>query len=104
SKAAPQRLLLAGVAAAMPGLAERLGADLQIPGEPISLPSGGPDAALALGLAVRAQSPRGRINFRKGEFAFTKDLSQVRGQMAKLGVAAAVLLVLALGLGIARLS
>lgn len=100
-KAAPQKLLLAGPAAA---LAESLGAELQIPAEPVTLPSGGPDAALALGLAVRAQSPRGRINFRKGEFAFTKDLSQVRGQLARLGVAAAILLVLGLGLGMARLA
>jgi len=101
---APQKLLLAGSVGTLPGAAERLGAELQLPVESASLPSGGPDAALALGLAVRAQSPRGRINFRKGEFAFTKDLSQVRGQMARLAVAAAVLLVLGLGLGMARLS
>jgi general secretion pathway protein L len=103
-KAAPQKLLLAGPAATLPGLAEKLGTELQIPAEPVRLPSGGPDAALALGLAVRAQSPRGRINFRKGEFAFTKDLSQVRGQLARLAVAAAILLVLGLGLGMARLA
>src|SRR6185295_5448345 len=60
--------------------------------------------ALALGLALRAQFPRGRVNFRKGEFAFTKDLSQLRGKVIRLGVAAAVLLVLGLVLGIARLS
>jgi len=44
------------------------------------------------------------VNFRKGEFAFTKDLSQLRGKVIRLGVAAAVLLVLGLVLGIARLS
>jgi len=49
---------------------------------------------LALGLALRAQLPRGRINFRKGEFAFKQDLSQVRGRLVRFGVAAALLLVL----------
>ena len=103
-KVAPQKLLLAGALASLPGAAERLAAELQIPAEPIALPAGDPATALALGLAVRAQAPRGRINFRKGEFAVAKDLSQVRGQMARLVVAAAVLLVLGLGLGLARLA
>src|SRR5207237_837533 len=48
--------------------------------------------------------PRGRVNLRKGEFAFTKDLSQVRGRLFRLGIAASVLLALGLVLGIARLS
>lgn len=103
-KAAPQKLLLAGPLASLPGAAERLAAELQLPAEPVSLPRGGPQDALALGLALRAQHPRGRVNFRKGEFAFTKDLSQVRGQMARLAVAAAVLLVLGLGLGLSRVA
>jgi len=103
-KSAPQKLLLAGALATLPGAAERLAAELQLPVEVISLPSSGPEGALALGLALRAQQSRGRINFRKGEFAFTKDLSQVRGQVARLAVAASVLLVLGLGLGMARLS
>ncbi|MFN2547924.1 MAG: pilus assembly protein PilM [Myxococcales bacterium] len=103
-KVAPQKLLLAGPAATLPGLAERLSAELQVPAETVSLPFGGPDAALALGLAVRAQNSRGRVNFRKGEFAFTKDLSQVRNQIARLAVAASILLVLGLGLGLARLT
>ena len=75
-----------------------------MPAEPIALPAGGPADALALGLALRAQLPRGRINFRKGEFAFTQDLSQVRGRLLRFGVAAALLLVLGLVLGVARLS
>src|SRR5207253_1109286 len=48
--------------------------------------------------------PRGRANLRKGEFAFTKDLSHVRGRLLRLGIAASVLLALGLVLGIARLS
>jgi len=103
-KAAPQKLLLAGPLASLPGAAERLAAELQLPAEPVALPAGDSSSALALGLAMRAQSPRGRVNFRKGEFAFTKDLSQVRGQMSRLGIAAAVLVVLGLFLGFARVS
>src|SRR3989442_1481876 len=74
-KVTPQRFLLAGRLAALPDAAERLSADTQVPAEAIALPSGGPEDALALGLALRAQLPRGRINFRKDEFGFTKDLS-----------------------------
>jgi general secretion pathway protein L len=100
----PQKLLLAGAVATLPGAAERLSAELQLPAETVTLPAGGPEAALALGLALRAQHPRGRVNFRKAEFAFTKDLSQARGQIMRLAIAAAVLLVLGLGLGMARIS
>src|SRR5258708_38395335 len=82
--AAPTRRRLAGPVARLPGAAERLGAELQIPAEAAPLHSGTPEHALALGLAVRAQTPRGRINFRKGEFAFTTDLWQVRGQFRRL--------------------
>jgi general secretion pathway protein L len=103
-KCAPQRLLLAGRLAALPEAAERLSAETQIPAEAIALPAGGPEDALALGLALRAQLPRGRINFRKDEFGFTKDLSHLRGRVARIGIAAAALLVLGLVLGIARLS
>ena len=103
-KLAPDRLLLAGALASLPGAAERLAAEVQLDAEPLSPPAGDATSALALGLAVRAQNPRGRINFRKGEFAFTRDLSQVRGQLLRLAAAAAVLLVLGLALGMARLS
>ena len=103
-KMTPQRFLLAGRLASLPDAAERLSAEAQVPAEAIALPSGGPDDALALGLALRAQLPRGRINFRKDEFAFTKDLSQLRGKAVRFGVAAAALLLLGLILGIARLS
>lgn len=106
---APQRVFLTGAIAGLPGAAERISAELLLPVEPLSLAASaplapGPDTALALGLALRAQQPRGRINFRKGEFAFTKGLSQVRGQLGKLAIAASILLVLALGLGVSRVS
>ncbi|HUJ29411.1 MAG TPA: pilus assembly protein PilM [Myxococcales bacterium] len=103
-RSTPQKLLVAGALASLPGAAEKLSAELQLPVEAASIPAIDSGSLLALGLAMRAQSPRGRVNFRKGEFAFTKDLSQVRGQMTKLGVAAAVLLFLGFLLGFARLS
>ena len=103
-KVTPQKLLLAGALASLPGAGEKLGAELQLPVESVALPAGTPEDALALGLALRAQHSRGRVNFRKGEFAFTKDLSQVRGQVSRLAIAAVVLLVLGRGLGHARVS
>ena len=107
-----KRLLLAGDVASLPGAAEKLSEELAIPVQPLALaPSAAQavqgaesDFALALGLALRAQQPRGRLNFRKGEFAFTRDLSRVRGQVARLAIAAAVLLVLSIGLGAARIA
>ena len=96
----PERLLLAGRLARLPGAAERLSAELQIPVEPAPTP----DTALAMGLALRAQQPRGRINFRRGEFALIRDLSLVRGQVRRLLLGAAALVVLALALGVARVS
>ena len=103
-RASPERLLLAGVLAGLPEAADHLGAETQLPVERVTLPAGDPAGALALGLALRAQLPRGRVNFRKGEFAFTKDLSQLRGRLLRLAAAAAVLLVLGFVLGIARLT
>jgi len=112
-KAGPTgRLLLAGDLNTLPGIGEKLSKELNLPVAPLALAGeaakvadgSGADYALALGLALRAQQPRGRLNFRKGEFAFTKDLSQVRGHLARIGIAAAVLLVLAIGLGIARIA
>ena len=100
----PSRLMLAGAIATLPGAVERLTEELQLPAGPIELQSGNSETALALGLALRAQQPRGRINFRSGEFAFTKDLSQVKGQIGKLALAAGILLALALSLGVARVT
>lgn len=113
SSAAPVRVLLAGSLAALPGAAELLSEELGAPTAPLeftaeaALPSGSIDAAtaaLALGLSLRAQQPRGKLNFRKGEFAFTKDLSQVKGQLGWMAAAAGLLLVLGIGLGVAQLT
>jgi hypothetical protein len=103
-RASPERVLLAGVLAGLPEAAEYLAGETQLPVERVTLPAGDPAGALALGLALRAQLPRGRVNFRKGEFAFTKDLSQLRGRLLRLAAAAAVLLVLGFVLGTARLT
>jgi len=110
--AAISRLLVAGDLATMPGAAEKLSHELGMRVEPLALDgqaaqvTGGDGAgyALALGLALRAQQPRGRLNFRKGEFAFTRDLSQVRGHVVHLAIAVAILFVLAVGLGAARIA
>jgi general secretion pathway protein L len=93
-------VLLAGRLARLPGAAERLSAELQLPVE--GAPT--PDTALAMGLALRAQQPRGKINFRQGPFALVRDLSQVRGQLRRVALGATALAILALALGIARVS
>ncbi|MBS2024350.1 MAG: pilus assembly protein PilM [Deltaproteobacteria bacterium] len=113
AQAAPKRVLLGGVIAALPGAAELLSSELNLPVAPLALDPelkfpesevAPPAAALSLGLALCAQQPRGHLNFRKGEFAFTKDASKARGQIVRVAIAASVLLVLWLGSGIARLS
>jgi general secretion pathway protein L len=111
-RAQPGRLWLAGPLASLPGAAELLAAELDLQASPLQttaglLPAGSapaPAMAMALGLSLRAQQPRGRLNFRRGEFAFTKDLSQARGQLVRLGLAAAVVLALSLGLGVSRIA
>ena len=111
-QASPSCVLLAGPLAALAGAPELLSSELGWPASRLTLGAGTPlppgldaaGAALALGLALRAQQPRGHLNFRKGEFASTKNLSQVRGQIGRLAAAAALLLALAVGLGIARAS
>jgi general secretion pathway protein L len=104
------RLLLGGDVSVMPGAPELLQRELGVAVKPIELTGPAaqvvqsPQFALALGLALRAQQPRGKINFRKGEFAFTRDLSQMRGKLGRIAVAAAVLLILAIGMGAARVA
>ncbi len=110
---APTRALLLGPLAALPGAASRLSALLELEAAPLALgahvelPAGSlhpSEFGLALALSLRAQSPRGHVNFRKGPLAFTKDLSQARGQLARLVTAAAVVLILALASGIASVA
>jgi len=110
----PSRLLLAGDVALLPAAVERFAQDLGIATSVLSLPAGAvqlpPDSspphevALALGLALRAQQPRGHLNFRKGEFAFTRDFSQVRKHAIQLSIMAGFLLLLGFILGIARVT
>jgi len=107
-----QRIVLAGDLAAFPEIAHRFELELNAPAAPVTLtpPQDGatgaeaPEMSLALALALRAQAPRGRLDFRKGEFAFTRNLSQVRGTLLQLATAALVLLLLAIGLGTARVA
>jgi general secretion pathway protein L len=107
-----QRILLAGDLAAFPEVGHRFEMELGAPAGPVALapPHDGasgaeaPEMSLALGLALRAQHPRGRLDFRKGEFAFTRNLTQVRGRLLQLATAAVVLLLLAVGLGTARVA
>jgi general secretion pathway protein L len=107
-----QRIVLAGDLAAFPEIAHRFEMELNAPAAPVTLapPHDGasgaeaPEMSLALALALRAQQPRGRVDFRKGEFAFTRNLSQVRGTVLQLALAALVLLLLAIGLGTARVA
>jgi len=107
-----QRIILAGDLAAFPEISHRFEMELNAPAAPVTLapPHDGatgaeaPEMSLALALALRAQQPRGRLDFRKGEFAFTRNLSQVRGTLLQLATAALVLLLLAIGLGTARVA
>jgi len=107
-----QRVILAGDLAAFPEIGHRFEMELNAPSGPLSLapPHDGangaeaPEMSLALALALRAQQPRGRLDFRKGEFAFTSNLSQVRGTLLQLATAALLLLLLAIGLGTARVA
>jgi general secretion pathway protein L len=107
------RLHLCGGAAALPGLHEFVARELGVETVPFALTeaarlpaatgaNGAAQAdpavfALALGVALRAQaSARGaRLNFRKGEFAFTRGIEQVRGRIGRIAAYAAVLVVLA---------
>jgi general secretion pathway protein L len=106
------RVVLAGDLAAFPEIAHRFEMELETAAAPVALApqyqaSNGaeaPEMTLALALALRAQQPRGRVDFRKGEFAFTRALTEVRGQLLQLGIAAVVLVLLAIGLGTARVA
>lgn len=60
--------------------------------------------ALALALQGVAASNAPRLTFRRGEFAFTRTIGEVRGRIMALGAMAAVLLVLFFASTFARLS
>jgi general secretion pathway protein L len=101
-----RRLLLAGGAAGAPGLAEALAPEVEGPVEPLALagpaaariaPEEAAPLALALALALRGhQGGRaGRLNLRRGPFAFTRDFEHVRGKVGHLAAYAALVVLLA---------
>ncbi|MFL5291758.1 MAG: type II secretion system protein GspL [Myxococcales bacterium] len=106
------RILLAGDLTAFPEIAHRFEMELGAAAGPVVLApqhqtangAEAPEMSLALALALRAQQSRGRLDFRKGEFAFTRALTQARGQLLQIGIAAVVLVLLAIGLGTARVA
>ncbi len=104
---------LTGGTAKMPGLCERLSADLGMPVQLFELPNeakaalGGPapQAAQAYALALRgnASGAKGaRFNLRRGEFAFKSDFDFVGEKVGQLATFAAVLLVLLIASSIVR--
>jgi general secretion pathway protein L len=103
-----ERLVLAGGIAGLPALAEALAPEVEGPVAPLAL-SGpaaerigaaeAPGLALALSLALRGHqgSRAPRLNLRRGELAFTRDFEHVKGKVARLGVYAGLLALLAIG-------
>ncbi|ACG71951.1 Fimbrial assembly family protein [Anaeromyxobacter sp. K] len=101
-----ERLSLAGELARLPGLPELLAPDVDGAVAPLALagPAAAavaadraPGLALALALALRghqgARAPR--LNLRRGELAYTRDFEHLKGKLARLGLYAAAILVLA---------
>jgi general secretion pathway protein L len=99
--------LIAGELGRLPGLPEILQPEVEGPVEPLSLesataqalpPEDAPAYALALALALRGHqgSRAPRLNLRRGDLAFTRDFEHVKGRVARLALAGAVLLVLAI--------
>jgi len=101
------RLLLAGEAARLAGLADVLAPEVEGTVEPLALAgaaAGGvpaadaPGLALALALALRGHegSRAPRLNLRRGELAFTRDFEHLKGRLARLGAYAGLVLLLAI--------
>jgi general secretion pathway protein L len=101
------RLALAGEAARLPGLPELLAPEVDGPVAPLARagpaaevidPAAAPGFALALGLALRGHqgSRAPRLNLRRGALAFTRDFEHLKGKVARLGVYAALVLLLAI--------
>ena len=113
SKRTVETVWLCGGTAKLPGLAEQLSHDLQLPVKVLELPNevkaatGGPapQAAQAYTLALRgnasgAKAPR--FNLRRGEFAFKSDFDFISDKLGQLVTFGAVLLVLLIASGIVR--
>jgi general secretion pathway protein L len=102
-----RRLLLAGDAVHLPGLAEALGPEVGANAEPLTLtgpaaagmpPEEAPSLTLALALALRGHqgSRAPRLNLRRGDLAYTRDFQHLRGRVIRLGLWTAAVLVLAM--------
>ncbi|MFT3914348.1 MAG: pilus assembly protein PilM [Anaeromyxobacteraceae bacterium] len=98
-----RRILLAGEAGRLPGLAELLVPEADGPVAPLELAGPaealGPAAgthALALALALRGLlgAKAGRTNLRRGDLAFTRDFEHVRGKVLKLAAWASLVALL----------
>jgi general secretion pathway protein L len=101
------RLVLAGEAGRLSGLPELLAPEVDGPVTPLELygpaaekidPAAAPGLALALALALRGHqgSRAPRLNLRRGGLAFTRDFEHLKGKVARLGVYAALVLLLAI--------
>jgi len=109
ARAGPRRVVrahLCGELGRLPGLPELLAAEVEGPVAPLALsgPAGeaipaeeAPAQALALALALRGhQGGRApRLNLRRGDLAFTRDFEHLKGRVLRLGVFAALLVLLA---------
>jgi general secretion pathway protein L len=100
------RLWLAGGLARLTGLAELLAGEVDGPVLPLALappaaeglsPEAAPAMALALAAALRGHlgGRAGRLNLRRGDASYTRDFEHLRGKVARLGVAAGLVLLLA---------
>jgi general secretion pathway protein L len=100
------RTLLAGELGRLPGLSELLAPEVDGPVAPLALAGpasvipadDAPAFALPLALALRGHqgSRAPRLNLRRGDLTYTRDFEHVKGKLARLGLAAALLVILAL--------
>jgi general secretion pathway protein L len=107
-------VVLTGGSARMPGLAEQLSRDLNLPVRVLALPADTaeaipaavqPAAAQAYALALRgnATGPKApRFNLRRGEFAFKGDFDYMKDKLGLLASFAATLLLLLIAFGVVR--
>lgn len=100
------RLWLSGGLARLGALPALLAGEVDGPVLPLSLarpaaegldPAEAPGLALALAAALRGHlgGRAGRLNLRRGDAAYTRDFEHLRGKVARLGVAAGLVLLLA---------
>jgi general secretion pathway protein L len=116
SRVQPEKVLLCGGTARMPGLADQVSADLGLPAQLLSLPQEveaavpqrfHPLAAQAYALALRGTvtgSRAPRFNLRRGPFTFQRDASNLRSELVRLGAFGAGLVLLFLLFTITRSS